>query len=114
MAMKEYRQYGYLTPENNNCRVRMMKGQNIAGYSVGILYIEDVYYPMMPGNVVNAYTYDFPVRLKAVAGLTSKRLFCGEDSIFDDLLAAAKELEREGVRAISAACGFNRRLPQAK
>ena len=84
----------------------MMKGQNIAGHPVGILYIEDVHYPMLPGNAVNGYTFDFPVRLKAVRGLTCKRLFRGDESIFKDMLCSAKELEREGVRAISAACGF--------
>lgn len=100
------RQYGYLSYANDSVKVKMMKGQNIAGFPIGILYIDDVWYPMMPGNVVNGYTFDFPVRLMAVDGLEIPRLFRAEDSVLDDLIKAGKKLEREGVRAISAACGF--------
>ena len=56
--MIENRRFGYLDHTNDNGIVQMKKGQNIAGYSVGIIYNEDVWYPMMPGNVVNANTYD--------------------------------------------------------
>lgn len=99
--------YGYMTESNNDVRVYMRKGQNIAGYPVGIIYIEDVWYPYMPGNVVNGYTYDFPVRLKAVKDLTvDKLLFNSGDYLYDSILEACRELEQEGVRAISGACGF--------
>lgn len=98
--------YGYLDQSNDNCMVEMKKGQNIAGHSVGILYNEEVWYPMLPGNVVNACTYDFPVRLKAVPGSTCDRLFAGDPTLYDSVLSAAKDLQKEGVRAISAACGF--------
>lgn len=100
------RRYGYLDQNNDNGIVQMKKGQNIAGYSIGIIYNEEVWYPMMPGNVVNANTYDFPVRLMPVHGATCDRLFAGDPTLYDDVLAAAKALEKEGVRAISAACGF--------
>lgn len=86
--------------------IDMPKGQNIAGYGVGILHLDDVWYPMVPGNVVNAWTYDFPVRLKAVKGLDTPTLHSGKPEVFELILAAAKELEKEGCRAISAACGF--------
>ena len=98
--------YGYLDQNNDNCIVQMKKGQNIAGYSIGIIYNEEVWYPMLPGNVVNASTYDFPVRLKAVPGATCDRLFAGDPALYESVLYAAKELQREGVRAISSACGF--------
>lgn len=100
------RTYGYISSVNSCGKVKMLKGQNIAGYSIGILYIEHVWYPMVPGNIVNAYTFDFPVRLKAVDGLDILRLFKAEKSVLDDLIKAGKQLEKEGVRAISAACGF--------
>lgn len=100
------RTYGYISSVNSCDKVKMLKGQNIAGYSIGILYIEHVWYPMVPGNIVNAYTFDFPVRLKAVDGLDILRLFKAEKSVLDDLIKAGKQLEKEGVRAISAACGF--------
>lgn len=104
--MEKNRQYGYLNNENNSVKVKMMKGQNIAGFPIGILYIDDVWYPMMPGNIVNGYTFDFPVRLMPVEGLDIPRLFRAEESVLDDLIKACKKLQNEGVRAISAACGF--------
>lgn len=104
--MQKNIRYGFLTPENDGVMVQMKKGQNIAGYPIGIIYIDDVYYPMMPGNVVNAYTYDFPVRLRAVKGLDVPNLFQAKDEILPMILEACEDLKREGVRAISAACGF--------
>ncbi len=98
-------QYGYMA-SNDRKVVKMQKGQNIAGYPIGIIYIDDVYYPMMPGNIVNGYTFDFPVRLKAVEGLSIPSLFQAENQVGEQVLKACKELQKEGVRAISAACGF--------
>lgn len=86
--------------------VEMRKGQNISGYGVGIMYLDNVWYPMMPGNVVNAWTYDFPVRLKAVEGLDTPTLHSGKPEVFESILATAKQLEKEGCRAICSACGF--------
>ena len=103
--MEENRVYGYSTPENTK-KIKMLKGQNIAGFPIGIIYIDDVYYPMVPGNIVNGYTFPFPVRLKAVTGLDIPNLFQAGDEVFDQIMVACKELEREGCRAISAACGF--------
>ena len=101
------REYGYIGPEEQESQpIVMRKGQNVAGYSVGILYLDNVWYPLVPGNVVNACTYDFPVRMKAVPGLDTPKLHSGDPAIFGTLLEAAKALEQEGVRAISAACGF--------
>lgn len=61
---------------------------------------------MLPGNVVNGWSYDFPIRLKAVKGLTIERLFAAKEDVWADLERAIRELEEEGVRAISGACGF--------
>jgi Asp/Glu/hydantoin racemase len=103
----EGRQYGFLNPNNDSRFVVAMNHQQVAGYSVGIVYIEDVHYPMMPGNVVNAHTYDFPVRMSAVPNLTNQRLFDADPTIADDIIATAKHMvEKEGVRAICSACGF--------
>lgn len=101
------RQYGHLTSNNDSRFVQSFNRQQIGGYSVGIVYIENVNYPMMPGNVVNAYTYDFPVRMMAVPNLTNDRLFAADPTIADDIIATAKHMvEKEGVRAICSACGF--------
>lgn len=104
--MKSNTQYGYLSPENSGIVVDMKKGQNIAGYPIGIIYIDEVSYPMVPGNIVNGYTFPFPVRLKAVEGLDVPNLFNTTEGVFEKILAASKKLELEGVRAISSACGF--------
>jgi Asp/Glu/hydantoin racemase len=84
----------------------MPRGQNVAGYPIGIIYIDDVWYPMLPGNVVNGYTFPFPVRLRAVEGLDVATLFGAGDAVLEPILDAVGKLEREGVRAISSACGF--------
>lgn len=104
--MFDNQRYGYLDSGNNQVRVRMKKGQNIGGFPIGIVYIEDVYYPLMPGNVVNGYTYDFPVRLMPVRNLNADQLFACEDFVEEAILEACRQLEKEGVRAISGACGF--------
>ncbi len=80
-------------------------GQSVAGYPLGILCL-DVAYPLIPGNVVNASTYDFPVRIKLVKGATTARIFANDRTLLDDFILAAKELEAEGCRAISGACGY--------
>ena len=104
--MEKDRQYGYLTSQNSKQMVAMKKGQNISGYPIGIIYIEDVWYPMLPGNIVNGYTFPFPVRLKAVKGLDIANLFAAGDNVLVSILDACEELQKEGVRAISSACGF--------
>ncbi|MDR1834018.1 MAG: aspartate/glutamate racemase family protein [Propionibacteriaceae bacterium] len=87
--------------------VVMPRGQALAGYRVGVIYIEDVWYPLLPGNIVNATTFEFPVLHRPVRGLGIGKLF-GEDSadVFDAVLQACLELQADGVWAISAACGF--------
>lgn len=98
--------YGYMTPETSAVPIKMKTGQNISGYPIGIIYIEDVYYPMVPGNIVNGYTFPFPTRLKAVEGLDCQNLFDAAQGVEEKVFQACKKLEQEGVRAISGACGF--------
>lgn len=102
------RQYGYFQPQDKlPAPVQMLDHQQIAGYSVGIIYIEDVYYPFVPGNVVNAYSYDFPVRMRGVPNLDIDTLFAAGDSIADDIIRLGKHMiQYDGIRALSSACGF--------
>ena len=85
----EGRRYGFLTPENSGDFYKGIQHQQVAGYPVGIVYIEQVNYPLLPGNVVNACTYDFPVRMKAVPNLTNDRLFNNDPTIVDDIIAVS-------------------------
>lgn len=76
--MKKINEYGYMTPSHKeNTWMEMKKGQNIAGYGIGILLLDKVWYPIVPGNVVNAWTYKYPVRFKAVKGLDTPTLHSG-------------------------------------
>ena len=103
----EGRRYGFLTPDNSGDFYKGIQRQQVAGYPVGIVYIEQVNYPLLPGNVVNACTYDFPVRMKAVPNLTNDRLFNNDPTIVDDIIEAARSMvENDGVRAVCSACGF--------
>ncbi|KAB2333373.1 aspartate/glutamate racemase family protein [Cytobacillus depressus] len=86
--------------------VYQKKGQYVTGFSVGILYLDACWYPVIPGNVANLETYDFPVQLKVVSGCHTANLLSGDSTLLDSIIDAAKELEAEGARAISAACGF--------
>lgn len=81
------------------------KGQMNYGEAIGILLLDFVA-PFIPGDVGNASTYNYPVRYKLVKGLTFDRLFNKDKSALDILIQTAKELEKEGVRAITADCGF--------
>lgn len=75
-----------------------------AGFPVGIIAI-DLVYPKLPGNVVNASTYAFPVLYEKVS-FEIEALFRGDRQIEEQIINAARKLEGEGVRAIIGACGF--------
>ena len=104
--MEKGYQYGLLNETNDGVYVRMRKGQNIAGYPIGVVYIENVFYPIMPGNVVNAGTYPFPVRMIPVKGIDCDELFACDEKVGAAIREACMTLMKEGVRAISGACGF--------
>ena len=97
--------YGSIQPGDNLNVVSIKKGQVIAGYLIGILLL-DVWYPLIPGNVVNASTYDFPVRHKLVTGANQELMHKGDPSLIEEFIKAGKELEMDGVRAIVGACGY--------
>jgi Asp/Glu/hydantoin racemase len=82
------------------------KSRSWDGVPIGILIL-DAAYPCIPGNVGNATTYDFPVRYKEVKGSSIERLLNERDpKLLEPFIQGAKELEAEGVGAITGACGF--------
>lgn len=99
--------YGYLGKgDDRGLSVSIKKGQVLAGYTIGILLL-DTWYPLVPGNVQNVCTFDYPVRHKLVPGATQIRMHKGDPTLFDDLVKASRELiDRDGVRAIVGACGY--------
>lgn len=76
----------------------------IAGAAIGIITI-DFDYVKLPGNVANATTFKFPVAYEVVS-FPIEDLFEGKPEILDQILEAAKRLEKKGVRAIVGACGY--------
>ena len=81
------------------------KGQVSSGEAMGILLL-DTSVPFIPGDVANATTYTFPVRFQKIPGFTVTRALGKDPAVFDQLLLAAKSLERQGVRAITGDCGY--------
>lgn len=78
------------------------------GQRLGILML-DMQAPLIPGNVGNALSYDFPVKFKVLPGFPSDWWL--DDQGADEarcqiVVDAAKQLEAEGCRAITTGCGF--------
>jgi aspartate/glutamate racemase len=76
------------------------------GYTIGMLCAEwNV--PFVPGDLNNATTFGFPVRYLAVDGAAGSDVLTGDAAAYGELfVAAAKQLEAEGVRAITGNCGY--------
>jgi len=88
-------------------------GQVADGYQIGILCAE-WNIPFIPGDLNNASTFDFPIRYLAVPGAVGADVLSGNDSSFAEMfVTAARQLEREGVRAITGNCGFMAKYQQA-
>jgi Asp/Glu/hydantoin racemase len=86
---------------------RLKGGRAIYGYGVGILML-DMVCPRPPGDIGNALTWPFPVRYRvALRGATGPRVMLNADGeLLAAFIAAARELEAEGVRMITTSCGF--------
>ncbi|MBQ1303028.1 MAG: aspartate/glutamate racemase family protein [Firmicutes bacterium] len=105
--IKEFKKFGYFDPQTSHGNVQMNYQQMVSGFPVGIVYIDDTNYPMVPGNVNNASSYDFPVILRTIPNMTQERVFAGDPTIADDIIAMGQYLiQKEGIRALSSGCGF--------
>ena len=83
-------------------------GRAFYGEAIGMLML-DTTYPLIPGNVGNATTYNFPVRYRALEGIPSDWWCDAEGASLkrqEKFIEAARQLENEGVRAITTGCGF--------
>ncbi len=84
----------------------MRGGQNICGVPIGVLCLES-YFPKPPGHIKCPSSFRFPIAYKVIKGVTVKKLLRepgeAQKALF---IAAARELEAEGVRAITGSCGF--------
>ena len=86
--------------------VNVKGGRHHYGQAVGVLTL-DTKFPRIPGDIGNASTFNFPVRLRVVKDATIPRVVKRTDlALLKPFIEAAKELEAEGVRAITTSCGF--------
>ena len=83
------------------------EGRYVGGAPIGILQFP-ANIPMMPGNVGNASTFDFPVIYHQLLDIDLCAMIEGRSSKEDiaRFIEGAKALEAQGVRAIGANCGF--------
>jgi hypothetical protein len=73
---------------------------------IGVLCLETSF-TKIPGHIRNRATFDFPVTYQVVAGATPERVVRQADHrLLDPFIRAARELEAQGVAAITSACGF--------
>ena len=81
-------------------------GFNQYGFTVGVLIL-DTQFPRVVGDIGNAQTFPFPIRYHRVTGaapdLVVRR---GAEGLLPAFIEGARELEREGVGAITTSCGF--------
>jgi len=58
------------------------------------------------GDIGNRDTFSFPVRYKTVRGESVSRVVKGNPDLIESFVKKAKELEREGIKAVTTSCGF--------
>jgi Asp/Glu/hydantoin racemase len=83
------------------------KPRHFYGEAIGILLL-DTHVLRIPGDIGNATTYPFPVRFKVVEGVHGEDIVCEKPDIevCERFIEKAKELEAEGMRAITTSCGY--------
>jgi hypothetical protein len=87
-------------------------GKQYYGEAIGIAIFDGLKYAMIPGDVGNASTYDFSVRIKTIEGLTDNPYppITDEQGNYTEpvlrTVNGVKKLAGEGVRAVVTCCGF--------
>jgi hypothetical protein len=86
-------------------RRKMKRGYAIYGHSIGIIMLE-CSFCRIPGDMGNATTFDFPILYKVVHGVPVEKVVNQRDeSYLSPFISAARDLEADGVRAITTSCG---------
>ncbi|MGB1237358.1 MAG: aspartate/glutamate racemase family protein [Pseudomonadales bacterium] len=81
-------------------------GYNYYSIPIGVICLES-YFPKPDGHIKHPASFEFPLLYKTVKGATIDRLIGQRDpALLQPFIEAAQELEREGVKAITASCGF--------
>jgi len=85
-----------------------MKRKFDFGEAIGMIVLRQWYAAVVKGHHAYASTYDFPVRIKFVEKylVNSEKGFDLPDFNLPEFIKCAKELEEEGVKAITLDCGL--------
>jgi len=79
-------------------------GKPFFGTAIGIIMM-DTKFPRGRGNLGNATTFPFPVCYKVLQGITAENLADDQELSRQKFIEAARELEAEGVQAITSCVG---------
>ncbi|ADU28797.1 aspartate/glutamate racemase family protein [Evansella cellulosilytica] len=81
------------------------KGQVYYGHKIGILML-DTFIPLIPGDVGNATTYDYPVLYRTLHKITAHKMVNKAPGVLEEIISKGKELVDNGAEAITGGCGF--------
>ena len=77
---------------------------------VGVLCLDSLF-PKPRGHLRNPLTFGFPVVTRVITGVDVPRLlFNPTPDLLEPFVQAARELEADGVRAVTGSCGFMARF----
>jgi Asp/Glu/hydantoin racemase len=91
----------------NDANVTGWDGRNVYGVTIGLVQMH-VNLAMIPGNMSNATTFDFPILYRRMNANDVADVMAEEptQNFTDAIVEAAQWLELQGVRAIMGNCGF--------
>ena len=73
--------------------------------TIGVICL-DTAYPKIVGHIRNPVTFEFPIRYRVVPGATASMVTGSEPPSAAPFIQAARELEAQGVAAVTTGCGF--------
>lgn len=91
----------------NDAPVKGWDGRNVFGVTIGLVQMH-VNLAMIPGNMSNGTTFDFPILYRRMNARDVADVMSEEPTqdFADAVVEAAQWLELQGVRAIMGNCGF--------
>jgi hypothetical protein len=91
----------------NDAEVTGWDGRNVFGVTIGLVQMH-VNLAMIPGNMSNATTFDFPMLYRRMNADNAFDVMANPPAknFTDGIVEAAQWLELQGVRAIMGNCGF--------
>lgn len=85
------------------------EGRMIGGAAIGVIQMGPVRVPMIPGNMGNASTFNFPVLYQRLEGMVTIEMIFStqpDPEVLRWAIDAGKKLEEQGCRAIIGNCGY--------